>query len=231
VIGTQPYKFFAEEYEKPVVVAGFEPLDVMQASLMLVRQVNDGRHEVENEYIRAVTEEGNLKAQSEVAEVFELRESFEWRGLGVVPYSALRLREAFAHYDAERRFPVVTEPKRDHPGCECGAILRGVKKPAECRLFGTACTPETPIGSCMVSAEGACAAYWTYGRFRAHAAAGASAPAISPSLERRGSDHRRWSGEESQAAPDPLPALHADIPLSGGGDAKSPTAPARRPAQ
>ncbi|MGZ8372722.1 MAG: hydrogenase formation protein HypD, partial [Rhodoplanes sp.] len=114
VIGTQPYEFFAEEYEKPVVVAGFEPLDVMQAILMLVRQVNDGRHEVENEYIRAVTEEGNLKAQSEVAEVFELRESFEWRGLGIVPYSALRLREAFAQYDAERRFPVVTEPARDN---------------------------------------------------------------------------------------------------------------------
>ncbi|MEZ5890244.1 MAG: hydrogenase formation protein HypD [Xanthobacteraceae bacterium] len=171
VIGTQPYKFFAEEYEKPVVVAGFEPLDVMQAILMLVRQVNDGRHEVENEYIRAVTEEGNLKAQSEVAEVFELRESFEWRGLGIVPYSALRLREAFAQYDAERRFPVVTEPARDNPACECGAILRGVKRPTECRLFGTACTPETPIGSCMVSAEGACAAHWTYGRFREDAAA------------------------------------------------------------
>ena len=179
VIGTQPYKFFAEEYEKPVVVAGFEPLDVMQAILMLVRQVNDGRHEVENEYIRAVTEEGNLKAQSEVAEVFELRESFEWRGLGIVPYSALRLREAFARYDAERRFPVVTEPVRDNPACECGAILRGVKKPTECRLFGTACTPETPIGSCMVSAEGACAAHWTYGRFREDAALGVGQRAAS----------------------------------------------------
>jgi hydrogenase expression/formation protein HypD len=173
VIGTQPYAFFAEEYEKPVVVAGFEPLDVMQAILMLVRQVNDGRHEVENQYIRAVTAEGNLKAQSEVAEVFELRDAFEWRGLGIVPYSALRLREAFAPYDAERRFPVATEPAPDNPACECGAILRGVKKPAECKLFGTACTPETPIGSCMVSAEGACAAHWTYGRFRERNATGA----------------------------------------------------------
>jgi hydrogenase expression/formation protein HypD len=166
VIGSQPYRFFAEEYEKPVVVAGFEPLDVMQAILMLVRQVNEGRHEVENQYIRAVTEEGNLKAQGEVAAIFELRESFEWRGLGIVPYSALRLRDAFAAYDAERRFPLVMEAAFDNPACECGAILRGVKKPAECKLFGTVCTPETPIGSCMVSAEGACAAHWTYGRFR-----------------------------------------------------------------
>lgn len=180
VIGTQPYEFFAEEYGKPVVVAGFEPLDVMQAILMLVRQVNDGRCDVENEYVRAVTEAGNLRAQDEVARVFELRESFEWRGLGVVPYSALRLREAFAGFDAERRFPIAAEPRRDHPSCECGAILRGVKRPAECKLFGTACTPETPVGSCMVSAEGACAAHWTYGRFRAHAARGARRPLPDP---------------------------------------------------
>jgi hydrogenase expression/formation protein HypD len=96
-----------------------------------------------------------------------------------VPYSALRLREAFAKYDAERRFPVVTEPARDNPACECGAILRGVKRPTECRLFGTACTPETPIGSCMVSAEGACAAHWTYGRFREDTAASAEQRAAS----------------------------------------------------
>lgn len=169
VIGTQPYAFFAEEFAKPVVVAGFEPLDVMQAILMLIRQVNDGRHEVENQYVRAVTAEGNARAKAEVAEVFELRKTFEWRGLGQVPYGGLRLKETYAAFDAERRFDIEYIPARDNPACECGAILRGVKKPADCKLFGTLCTPDTPMGSCMVSAEGACAAHWTYGRFRDHA--------------------------------------------------------------
>jgi hydrogenase expression/formation protein HypD len=169
VIGTQPYVFFAEEFEKPVVVSGFEPLDVMQAILMLIVQVNEGRHEVENQYTRAVTAEGNARAKAEVAEIFELRKSFEWRGLGLVPYSGLRLKEAYAAFDAERRFGIDYVPARDNPACECGAILRGVKKPVDCKLFGTLCTPETPMGSCMVSAEGACAAHWTYGRFRDHA--------------------------------------------------------------
>jgi hydrogenase expression/formation protein HypD len=167
VIGTAPYRFFAEEFEKPVVVAGFEPLDVMQAILMLLRQVNDGRHEVENQYIRAVTEGGNLRAQEAVADIFELRDEFEWRGLGLVPYGALRLRPEHARFDAERRFDIRTVPAADNPACECGAVLRGIKNPVDCKLFGTACTPETPVGSCMVSSEGACAAHWTYGRFRA----------------------------------------------------------------
>jgi hydrogenase expression/formation protein HypD len=166
VIGSRPYEFFAEEYQKPVVIAGFEPLDVMQAILMLVRQVNDGRAEVENEFTRAVTREGNAKAQALVAEVFELRREFEWRGLGAVPYSALRLKEKYAAFDAERRYGLADRQVADHKACECGAILRGVKQPADCRLFGTACTPENPLGSCMVSSEGACAAHYTYGRFR-----------------------------------------------------------------
>jgi len=166
VIGTAPYEFFAEEFEKPVVIAGFEPLDVVQAILMLVRQVNEGRFEVENEYSRAVTRDGNIKAKAEVADVFELRESFEWRGLGEVPYSALRVKATYAEFDAERRFDIEYQPAPDNPACECGAILRGVKKPQDCKLFGTACTPDTPMGSCMVSAEGACAAHWTFGRFR-----------------------------------------------------------------
>jgi hydrogenase expression/formation protein HypD len=166
VIGTQPYAFFAEEFEKPVVVAGFEPLDVLQGVLMLVRQVNEGRHEVENQYGRAVRPEGNERAKAEVAEFFELRKSFEWRGLGFVPYSGLRLKEKYAAFDAERRFSLEEVQAADNPACECGAILRGVKKPVDCKLFGTVCTPDTPIGSCMVSAEGACAAHWTYGRFR-----------------------------------------------------------------
>ena len=166
VIGSRPYEFFAEEYQKPVVIAGFEPLDVMQAILMLVRQVNDGRAEVENEFTRAVTREGNAKAQALVAEVFELRREFEWRGLGAVPYSALKLKEKYAAFDAERRYALEDRQVADHKACECGAILRGVKEPADCKLFGTACTPENPLGSCMVSSEGACAAHYTYGRFR-----------------------------------------------------------------
>ena len=166
VIGSRPYEFFAEEYAKPVVIAGFEPLDVMQAVLMLVRQLNDGRAEVENEFTRAVTRDGNLKAQALVAEVFELRRAFEWRGLGLVPYSALRIKEKYARFDAELRFSVATESVPDHKACECGAILRGVKRPQDCKVFGTVCTPETPIGSCMVSSEGACAAHYTYGRYK-----------------------------------------------------------------
>jgi hydrogenase expression/formation protein HypD len=166
VIGSRPYEFFAEEYAKPVVIAGFEPLDVMQAILMLVRQVNDGRAEVENEFTRAVTRDGNLKAQALVSDVFELRRSFEWRGLGMVPYSALRIREAYGAFDAERRFRLETRSVADNKACECGAILRGVKHPRDCKVFGTVCTPESPIGSCMVSSEGACAASYSYGRFR-----------------------------------------------------------------
>ncbi len=166
IIGSRPYEFFAEEYRKPVVIAGFEPLDVMQAIRMLIRQVNEGRAEVENEFSRAVDRDGNLKAQQLVAEVFELRKQFEWRGLNVLPYSALRIRNQFAEFDAEQRFSLAYTPVPDHKACDCGAILRGVRRPQDCKLFGTVCTPENPIGSCMVSSEGACAAYFTYGRYR-----------------------------------------------------------------
>jgi len=171
VIGSQPYEFFAEEYAKPVVIAGFEPLDVMQAVLMLVEQVNDGRHEVENEFARAVTREGNSTAKALVAEVFELRRSFEWRGLGEVPYSALRIKTKYERFDAEKRYGIAYRAVADNKACECGAILRGVKRPKDCKVFGTVCTPENPLGSCMVSSEGACAAYYTYGRFRDREAA------------------------------------------------------------
>jgi hydrogenase expression/formation protein HypD len=166
VIGARPYEHFAAEYRKPVVIAGFEPLDVMQAILMLVRQVNEGRAEVENEFTRAVTRDGNRAAQAIVSQVFELRSSFEWRGLGEVPYSALKIRPAYERFDAEKRFGLVYRSVPDHKQCECGAILRGVKKPTDCKLFGTVCTPENPMGSCMVSSEGACAAHYSYGRFR-----------------------------------------------------------------
>jgi hydrogenase expression/formation protein HypD len=166
VIGSRPYEYFAEKYKRPVVIAGFEPLDVMQATLMAIRQLNEGRHEVENQYVRVVTREGNVKAQALVAEVLELRESFEWRGLGELLASALRIRDSYAAFDAEKRFGVTTKTSRDAKSCECPAILRGAKRPTDCKLFGTVCTPDNPIGSCMVSSEGACAAYWSYGRFR-----------------------------------------------------------------
>lgn len=166
IIGSRPYEFFAEEYRKPVVIAGFEPLDVMQAIKMLIRQVNEGRAEVENEFSRAVDRDGNLKAQQLVAEVFEMRKNFEWRGLNILPYSALRIRSQFAEFDAEKRFPLGYASVPDHKACECGAILRGVKRPQDCKIFGTVCTPENPVGSCMVSSEGACAAHYTYGRYK-----------------------------------------------------------------
>jgi hydrogenase expression/formation protein HypD len=166
VIGSRPYAFFAEEYRKPVVIAGFEPLDVMQAIRMLITQVNERRAEVENEFTRAVTPDGNLKAQALVSEVFELRRSFEWRGLGEVPYSALRIRAPFREWDAEAKFDLSFQSVPDNRACACGAILRGVSKPTDCKLFGSVCTPENPMGSCMVSSEGACAAHYNYGRFR-----------------------------------------------------------------
>jgi hydrogenase expression/formation protein HypD len=166
VIGSAPYEVFASAYAKPVVIAGFEPLDVMQAILMLVRQINEGCACVENEFTRAVTREGNRKAQALMAEVFEVRESFEWRGLGAVPHSALRLRPRYTAFDAEWKFAIDYVAVLDNKACECGAILRGEKQPQDCRIFGTVCTPENPVGSCMVSSEGACAAHYTYGRFR-----------------------------------------------------------------
>jgi len=166
VIGTQPYEFCPRDYGKPVVIAGFEPLDVMQSTRMLIRQLNEGRAEVENEYTRVVSREGNRKAQALVNEIFTLRPRFEWRGLGEVADSALAIRPAWAKYDAEQRFAVPARSVADVKGCECPAILRGVKKPVDCKLFGTVCTPDNPMGSCMVSSEGACAAWWSYGRFR-----------------------------------------------------------------
>ncbi len=164
VIGSRPYEYFVEEYQRPVVIAGFEPLDVLQAVRMLVRQLNAGHARVENQFTRGVTREGNRKAQGLVAQVFELRTSFEWRGLGELPYSGLRIKSAYAEFDAERRFELKFQPVPENAACQCPAIIRGVKKPTDCTIFGTACTPRNPIGSCMVSAEGACAAYYKYRR-------------------------------------------------------------------
>ncbi len=166
IIGSAPYEGFAANHRKPVVIAGFEPLDVMQAILMLVRQVNDGRAEIENEFTRAVSRVGNIRAQAVMAQVFDVRAAFEWRGLGEVPLSALKICPAYMEFDAEQRFGLHYEAVPDHKQCECGAILRGVKKPIDCKLFGTVCTPDNPMGSCMVSSEGSCAAHYQYGRFR-----------------------------------------------------------------
>jgi hydrogenase expression/formation protein HypD len=167
VIGSAPYEPAAREFQKPVVIAGFEPLDVLQSTLMLIRQINAGRCEVENQYTRVVTREGNRKAQALVDQVLELRRTFEWRGLGYVADSALKIRESFAGFNTEQRFFVSPKESREVKSCDCPAVLRGVKKPTDCKLFGTTCTPDNPVGACMVSSEGACAAYWSYGRKRA----------------------------------------------------------------
>jgi hydrogenase expression/formation protein HypD len=165
VIGMAPYRPVAARYRKPVVVTGFEPIDVLQAVLMLVRQINEGRAEVENQYTRAVTEQGNRKAQACMTQTLQLRDAFEWRGLGWVPHSALEIRPEFAAWDAERRYDMRSSGGVDAKACMCGDILRGLKKPGDCKVFGTTCTPSTPMGACMVSSEGACAAHYQYGRF------------------------------------------------------------------
>jgi hydrogenase expression/formation protein HypD len=164
VIGARPFEVFARTWGKPVVIAGFEPLDVLQAILMLIRQLNDGRAEVENEYQRAVQPQGNVKAQALVDQVFAIRERFAWRGLGELPASALAIRPAYARFDAEARFALVETAAAENKACLCPDVLRGAVRPTDCRLFATVCTPDNPIGSCMVSSEGACAAYYTFGR-------------------------------------------------------------------
>ncbi|WP_046470694.1 hydrogenase formation protein HypD [Allosalinactinospora lopnorensis] len=165
VIGCRPYGFIAEDYGKPLVVAGFEPLDILQSIYMLLRQLTDGRSEVENQYSRVVPWDGNQAALRAISDVMELRPYFEWRGLGFISHSALRLRDDYARFDAERLFELPGVRVADPKACQCGEVLKGVLKPWECKVFGTACTPETPIGTCMVSSEGACAAYYNYGRF------------------------------------------------------------------
>lgn len=172
VIGSRPYEVFPQQYGKPVVIAGFEPLDVLQAILMLIRQLNEGRAEVENEFTRAVTRDGNGRARQLVEQVFELRDRFEWRGLGFMANSALQIREAYRALDAEYRFAEWLQerrcsqgrPPQDNKACECPQVLRGLKNPRDCKLFDNPCTPDNPLGSCMVSSEGACAAWYQYGR-------------------------------------------------------------------
>ncbi len=162
VIGCRPYEWIAANEGKPIVVAGFEPLDVLQSIVMLLRQLQRGEARVENQYRRVVPWEGNLSALKAIGEVFSLRSYFEWRGMGFISQSALQLKDAYAEWDAERRFDIpgirVTDPK----AAQCGEVLKGVLQPAQCKLFGKECTPEFPIGALMVSSEGACAAYYNY---------------------------------------------------------------------
>jgi hydrogenase expression/formation protein HypD len=165
VIGCRPYDFIARDYGKPLVVAGFEPLDILQSIHMLLEQLAEGRSEVENQYGRVVPWDGNPKALRVIGETMELRPYFEWRGLGSISQSALKVRESYAEFDAERIFEIPGVRVADPKACQCGEVLKGVLKPWECKVFGTACTPETPIGTCMVSSEGACAAYYNFGRF------------------------------------------------------------------
>lgn len=164
VIGLEPYRFISESYAKPFVVSGFEPLDVLQSVHMLLQQIVDGRAEVENQYRRLVPDAGNPAALNAITQVFELRSFFEWRGLGSIDHSGLQLTKRFERFDAEKHWTVPALSVADPKACQCGEVLKGAIKPWECKVFGTTCTPETPIGSCMVSSEGACAAYYNYGR-------------------------------------------------------------------
>ncbi len=166
ITGSKIYEPFPKKYARPVVVAGFEPVDIMEALLMLVRQFTEGRCELEVEYKRLVSREGNLKAQAAIENCFEKRPLFKWRGLGNVPQSSYCLKEKFSDLDAEKIYEDILpkEEIEDHKLCICGDILRGIATPHECTIFGTACKPSSPLGSCMVSSEGACAAYYKYGK-------------------------------------------------------------------
>jgi hydrogenase expression/formation protein HypD len=164
VMGYWEYKPLAEKYKIPIVVTGFEPVDILHGIVSCVRELEAGQHEVQNAYARAVTEEGNKPAQAVIRRVFEMTDR-AWRGIGVIPMSGYRLREEFAAFDAEQRFPEVQSIEtHESPLCISGLVLQGIKKPLDCPAFGKQCTPQTPLGATMVSSEGACAAYFRYGR-------------------------------------------------------------------
>lgn len=161
IIGSKPYQFVVDEFHIPCVIAGFEPLDILQGIYMLVKQVEEGAARVEIQYRRGMRPTGNTLAVEQLYEVFEVCDA-EWRGIGVIPASGLKLREEFSDLDADLNFSLQLPPTREPKGCSCGEILRGVKFPYQCKLYGKACTPENPVGPCMVSTEGACAAYFRY---------------------------------------------------------------------
>jgi hydrogenase expression/formation protein HypD len=163
VIGSRPYQFLADEFDMPCVITGFEPVDVLQGIWMLLRQVNERGAAVEIQYRRAVRPEGNPQAQAAMHDRFAHVDA-TWRGIADIPRSGLALRPAFESQDAAAQIPVEVEPTRETPGCICGQVLQGIKRPKDCTLFGTGCRPESPIGACMVSSEGSCAAAYKYGR-------------------------------------------------------------------
>lgn len=163
VIGDSSYDFIADHYKRPLVITGFEPLDVLQGIWMVLKQIKEGRSEIENQYNRVVPSEGNAAALEAIAKVYELREFFEWRGLGSIDHSGVRIREPYTKFDAEQKFSVPALKIADPKSCQCGEVLKGVIKPWDCKVFGTECTPETPLGALMVSSEGACAAYYQFG--------------------------------------------------------------------
>lgn len=167
ITGVNMYEKLSEKYHIPIVISGFEPLDLLHSILMLIKQINQYRHETENQYTRAVQTQGNLKAQQLVHTYFDTRKSFEWRGLGEMTNSALKIRPEFSDYDAEAAFTLAIPESQENKACECPAVLRGQKKPFECKLFNKPCRPENPLGSCMVSSEGACATYYTYQKYHA----------------------------------------------------------------
>lgn len=162
VIGCKPYEWIAKDEHKPIVISGFEPLDILQAIVMVLRQIRAGEAKVENQYKRVVSWNGNRAALRVMAEAFQLRPYFEWRGLGFISQSALRIRGSYAEWDSEQRFAVPGVRVTDPRAAQCGEVLKGVLKPAQCKLFGKECTPEHPLGALMVSSEGSCAAYYNY---------------------------------------------------------------------
>ncbi len=164
IIGCQPYAKLVEKFQRPIVITGFEPLDILQGILMLVRQLNQGLAKVENQYRRAVYSQGNQKALTLMEDVFEQRDDFEWRGLGKIPHSALKIKAAYQNYDAEVQLATTVHSIRENNACACSDVLRGTIKPEACKIFATRCTPDNPIGACMVSPEGACAAHYQYTR-------------------------------------------------------------------
>jgi hydrogenase expression/formation protein HypD len=163
VVGPAPFEFVARRYARPLVIAGFEPLDILQSIWMVLTQLAEGRCEVENQYSRIVPRNGNASAIAAIARVYELRDFYEWRGLGSIDHSGVRIRDEYARFDAERKFAVAHAKIADPKSCQCGEVLKGAIKPWQCKVFGGACTPETPLGALMVSSEGACAAYYQYG--------------------------------------------------------------------
>jgi hydrogenase expression/formation protein HypD len=174
VVGNAPFRFVSAHYRKPLVIAGFEPLDILQSIWMVVKQLAEGSCRIENQYTRIVPECGNAAALSAVTDVYELREFFEWRGLGSIDQSGVRIRERYAAFDAARKFALPNAHIADPRSCQCGEVLKGVLKPWQCKVFGGACTPEHPLGALMVSSEGACAAYYQYGGVRAASRTGAA---------------------------------------------------------